>query len=499
MSKGGGGTTTVTEEIDPDVKRAYLGNLDYSRDVANTMGTRQFAGFDPSYQTGESMATQAATGGLGTQNINTAADLTRASAAYAPQQVGGFSGGPAALAGSTGYNAAQFGGASAGPAAQAAAAQANMANIGQYMNPYTSEVIDASMADLEKARQRASQQIGQQATAAKAFGGSRQGIAEAISNAEFGDTAGRTIAQLRAQGFDTAANLMQQDVARQQQAGLSNQAALNQMSQFNAGNLQQAGLSNQAALNQAGQFGAAAGNQASLANQAARNQMSQFNAGQGQQMSLANLQALNQAGQFGAGAANQSALANQAARNQMAQFNAGNLQQAGMGNQAAMNQAAQFGAGAANQAGLSNQAAMNQMNQFNAGLGQQAQQLNQAAGLQGAQFRLGAAQQLGAQGAAQQANQFANAQAMMGLGQQRQSLAQQQMDAARNLGLERLGIMQGALGLQPANLGGTSSQPYYENTGANVLGGALGGASLAGTLGMSAGMGAGAGALLGLI
>jgi hypothetical protein len=478
MSKGGGGgTSTVTQEIDPDVKRAYLGNLDYSRDVANTMGTRQFAGFDPSYQMGESMATQAATGGLGTQNINTAADLTRASAAYAPQQVGGFSGGPAALAGSTGYNAAQFGGASAGPAAlagasgynaaqfggasagpaaQAAAAQANMANIGQYMNPYTSEVIDASMADLEKARQRASQQIGQQATAAKAFGGSRQGIAEALSNSEFGDTAGRTIAQLRAQGFDTAANLMQQDVARQQQAGLSNQAALNQMSQFNAGNLQQAGLSNQAAL--------------------------------------------NQAGQFGAGAANQAALANQAARNQMAQFNAGNLQQAGMGNQAAMNQAAQFGAGAANQAVLSNQAAMNQMNQYNAGLGQQAQQLNQAAGLQGAQFRLGAAQQLGAQGAAQQANQFANAQAMMGLGQQRQSLAQQQMDAARNLGLERLGIMQGALGLQPANLGGTSSQPYYQNTGANVLGGALGGASLAGMIpGLSAGMGAGAGALLGLI
>ena len=477
MSKGGGGTSTVTQEIDPDVKKAYLGNLDYSRDVANTMDTRQFAGFDPSYQMGESMATQAATGGLGTQNINTAADLTRASAAYAPQQVGGFSGGPAALAGSTGYNAAQFGGASAGPAAlagasgynaaqfggasagpaaQAAAAQANMANIGQYMNPYTSEVIDASMADLEKARQRASQQIGQQATAAKAFGGSRQGIAEAISNSEFGDTAGRTIAQLRAQGFDTAANLMQQDVARQQQAGLSNQAALNQMSQFNAGNLQQAGLSNQAAL--------------------------------------------NQAGQFGAGAANQAALANQAARNQMAQFNAGNLQQAGMGNQAAMNQAAQFGAGAANQAGLSNQAAMNQMSQYNAGLGQQAQQLNQAAGLQGAQFRLGAAQQLGAQGAAQQANQFANAQAMMGLGQQRQSFAQQQMDAARNLGLERLGIMQGALGLQPANLGGTSSQPYYQNTGANVLGGALGGASLAGMIpGMSAGMGAGAGALLGLI
>ena len=60
--------------------------------------------------------------------------------------------------------------------------------------------------------------------------------------------------------------------------------------------------------------------------------------------------------------------------------------------------------------------------------------------------------------------------------------------------------MQGALGLQPANLGGTTSQPYYQNTGTSVLGGALGGASLAGMIpGLSAGMGAGMGALLGLI
>jgi hypothetical protein len=69
MSKGGGGTSTVTQEIDPDVKKAYLGNLDYSRDVANTMGTRQFAGFDPSYQMGESMATQAALVGLAPRTL----------------------------------------------------------------------------------------------------------------------------------------------------------------------------------------------------------------------------------------------------------------------------------------------------------------------------------------------------------------------------------------------------------------------------------------------
>ena len=475
MSKGGG-SQTVTQEIDPDVKAAYLTNLDYARDVSNQMGARQFAGFNPQYQAGEQQIQAAAQGGTGMQNLDTAADLTRAGAGYSPMAVGGISAGPAAmagstgynaaqfvgvsagpasLAGSTGYNAAQFGGAQSGPAAMGQAAQADMSGIGQYMNPYTSQVIDATMSDLEKARQKASQQIGQQANAARAFGGSRQGVAEAMSNAQFGEQAGKTISQLRAQGFDTAANLMQQDVARQQQSGLSNQAALNQMSQFNTGNLQQAGLSNQAAL--------------------------------------------NQAGQFGAGAANQAALANQGALNQMAQYNAGNFQQAGLSNQGAINTASQFGAGAANQAALSNQAAMNQMNQYNAGLGQQAQLANQSADLQGAQFRLGAANQLGTMGQQQTAQQYAAGQALMGLGGQRQAAAQQQLDAQRNLNLERLGIMQGALGLNPANLGGSSTQPMYQNTGANIMGGALGGASLAPLLSMGAGTGAGIGALLGLI
>ena len=454
MSKGGG-SQTVTQEIDPDVKAAYLANMDYASDVAGNLDARQFAGFNPQYQAGEQQIQTAAQNGIGMQNLDSAANLTRSATGYSPMMAGGISAGPASLAGSTGYNAAQFGGATAGPTALSSAAQANMSGIRQYMNPYTSEVIDATMADLEKGRQRATQQIGQQANAARAFGGSRQGVAEAMSNAQFGEQAGKTISQLRQQGFDTAANLMQQDVARRQQSGLSNQGALNQMNQFNTGNLQQAGLSNQAAL--------------------------------------------NQAGQFGAGAANQAALANQGALNQMAQYNAGNFQQAGSSNQGAINTASQFGAGAANQAALANQAAANQMAQYNAGLGQQAQLANQSADLQGAQFRLGAANQLGTMGQQQTAQQYAAGQALMGLGGQRQNMQQQEMDAQRNLNLERLNIMQGALGLNPANLGGSSTQPMYQNTGANIMGGALGGASLAPLLNMGAGTGAGIGALLGLI
>ena len=310
MSKGGGETTTVsTQEIDPQVKAAYLSNLDYAKEVANQLGPQQFAGFTPQYQLGEAMATQTATDGVGMQNLGTAADLTRAAAGYAPQAI-----------------------------------RPDAELIQQYYNPYQSQVIETGLSDLEKARQAAVQQIGEQAQRARAFGGSRQAVAEALTSGKYGEQAGNLIANLRAQGYNQA------------------------------------------------------------------------------------------------------------------------LQAA------------------------------------------QAQQLaNQAAGMQGAQFRLGAAQQLGTMGQQQQAQDYASAQALMGLGQARQQLQQQQLDAARGLGMQRLGIMSGALGLQPANLGGTttSTTPYYTNPGAGALGGALAGAQLAGMAGMPAfltpGVGAGVGALLGLI
>jgi hypothetical protein len=85
--------------------------------------------------------------------------------------------------------------------------------------------------------------------------------------------------------------------------------------------------------------------------------------------------------------------------------------------------------------------------------------------------------------------------------QARQAYEQQKLDAARNLGLERLNIASGALGLQPANLGGTQTTPIYRNTSASALGGALSGGMLGNMIGGSSGAGYGAlaGGLLGLL
>jgi len=112
---------------------------------------------------------------------------------------------------------------------------------------------------------------------------------------------------------------------------------------------------------------------------------------------------------------------------------------------------------------------------------------NQQAGLQGAQLRLGGASQLGNLAAQQQALRLGGAQAVMGAGGARQALDQQQMDAIRNIGLQRLGIVQSSLGAQPANLGMQATTPYSTNPVSGALGGAMAGGQLFGPYGAVAG------------
>jgi hypothetical protein len=92
-------------------------------------------------------------------------------------------------------------------------------NIGQFMNPYTQEVINRTGADIGAAQQMAMNQLGAQATQARAFGGSRHGVAEAQTNAGFIKQLADTSANLRQQGFNTALG-----AAQNQQQMMSNLA-----------------------------------------------------------------------------------------------------------------------------------------------------------------------------------------------------------------------------------------------------------------------------------
>jgi len=298
MSKGG--STTGTTSIDPDLKKAFLANLEQAQGVAGALPVQEFAGFNPLYEAGEKQLVNTALAGPGLGTVDEATYRTGIEGTYQPAMVN--------------------------------AAQANLGmdggagSIGSYMNPYTKYVRENALSDLETSRQNAIRQTAAQAGAARAFGGSRQGVAEAQTNLGFGTQAGRLSTQLNEQAFNQAMQAQQQDLARQQQAMLANQVA----------------------------------------------------------------------------------------------------------------------------------------------------------GLSGAQYRLGAASQLGNLGAQQQGLRYAGGQAAMGAGGARQQLLQQQLDAQRNIGIEKLRVAQSALGQSLPNLGITETQPYTRNVGASILGGAATGYKLGG-------------------
>ena len=249
---GGGGQQqqTVTQQIDPAIREAYLQNLQQASGVSAALPVRQFAGFTPLYEAGER------------QLVNLG--LTP----FMPEEIAAF------------------------------------------QNPYEQQVVQQTLRDIEEQRQMGQLAEAQRATAARAFGGSRQGVAQALTNEAALKEAGRVSAALRQQGFGQAAQLAQQ------------------------------------------------------------------------------------------------------------------------------------------------------------------------------------ARQIGRQGAMD----------VLGLGGARQQLTQQQMDALRNIGLERLAISQGALSGNLPNLGMTQTSPIYRNRGAGALGGALAGAQLGSVIpGIGTGIGAGIGGLLGLL
>jgi hypothetical protein len=318
MSKGG--TTTSTSSIDPQIKESFLANFQQAQGVAGALPVQQFAGYNPMYQAGEEALVNTALAGPGISGTDLAAQMAAYGGVYQPAQIS---------AQQTNLSMGQ------GPG-----------SIGSYMNPYTSMVRENALSDLESARRAAIQQTGERANAARAFGGSRQGVAEALTNQGFAKQAATLGTTLNEQAFNQAMAMQQADIGRRSAADIANQQA----------------------------------------------------------------------------------------------------------------------------------------------------------GLQGAQLRLGGASQLGNLAAQQQALRLGGAQAVMGAGGARQALDQQQMDAIRNIGLQRLGVVQSSLGAQPANLGMQATTPYSQNPASGALGGALAGAKLGSVIpGVGTAAGAIGGAFLGLL
>ena len=309
-SKALGGSTpsssTASTSIDPDMKAAYLQQLQDARTTAANLRRQEFAGFTPDYADAEAQMKRLALGGAGQVTTDLASLMALKEAGFTPQQIMAASGGSAAQAVSQGYTPEQI--------AAAQASRAGVQNVGggtgsqfmgAYQNPYEQQVVQGALGDIERQRQISQQAQQSRAVGAKAFGGSRQAIAESLANEDYTRQAANTAAQLRSAGFTTAAGLGQTDAARALQAQMANQGVDLTLEQANAQLRQQGSFANQAAVNQALQFGAGASNQANLANQAAMNQMAQFNAGLSQQAALANQSAFGQAAGIRQGAIGQ--------------------------------------------------------------------------------------------------------------------------------------------------------------------------------------------------
>lgn len=100
--------------------------------------------------------------------------------------------------------------------------------IAQYANPYAGAVVDQSLAALDRSRRMAVNGIGDQAAAAHAFGGSRHGVAEALTNTGYAEQAGQMAAQLYNQGWAQSLQAAQAENALRYSYPLQRQAALNQ-------------------------------------------------------------------------------------------------------------------------------------------------------------------------------------------------------------------------------------------------------------------------------
>jgi len=139
--------TTTTTSIDPAIKAEYLANLERAKSTAANLGPREFAQPGAMYTEAE-------------RNL---------------------------------YNLGMtpFG----------------AADIMEFYNPFEEQVVQGALGDIERSRQMQDVADRARAVQARAFGGSRQGVQEALTNEAALRTAATTASGLRSAGFNTAANL----------------------------------------------------------------------------------------------------------------------------------------------------------------------------------------------------------------------------------------------------------------------------------------------------
>lgn len=443
-------------EIDPQIYNRVLGNLAFAEQVAaipyEPYRGLMVAPFTRDYMAGEAMTRRIAQEGGFVPEIEAAARQSLADLGYqagpistrgidtrvtperiAAERIGASLGGGPRFVGAgrvgTTFAARDIAAPGAAPTIEAASFLGR--DIGQYMNPYQQQVIEAGLEDIGRAEESARIQRAKRTTAARAFGGSRAAIEEGIAAGDVARERNRLIAEGRARAYNEAAARREADVAREQAARLSNQQAIQNVMEL----AQRGQISNQQRDIELSRLGITA---------------EQANVEAGLRADLANQQAIENYMRMGLSAeeANQRATAEAAARNQDAALRARQLE---------------LGAG--------EQQAQREL---------ETQRMYEAARLQAGQFRGTTATNLANLGQMALQNRYGAGAAMMGLGSAQQSLYQQFLNAAREEDLRRqqfplqqLAIRQGAVSASPMNVtqtGTVTSRPSYWDMAGRVIG-----------------------------
>ena len=211
---GGGSTTQTTKnETDPQLKALMLNNYATAQGVADTpfqaYTGQRVAATNPTQMQGQAGLLAAANDPTGTGTLNRAVDSIGGLLSYRPQTTD---------VSPVGVNAGQL----------------SNTDLAPYMNPFTKNVIDQTISQQQHSRDMQGVTDNASATAANAFGGTRQAVQRALTTEGYDRNTGSLIAGLNSDNFNQARGAASTDIANRLGADQFNSTARLGADQFNA-------------------------------------------------------------------------------------------------------------------------------------------------------------------------------------------------------------------------------------------------------------------------
>lgn len=194
---GGKQTTETKTATDPALLALYQKNDAKANEVADNIqyspySGERVAGFSPTQMMGQQGILSAVNDPTGTNALKASQQTTGGMLDYRPQTI-------------------------AAPNT-VTAGQLSNTDLSAYMNPFQKQVIDASIGQNEHARNIAQVHDNQVATAGNAFGGSRQGVADSLTNEAYDRNNQINLADLNSGNFAQARSGAQFDIGNRMAA-----------------------------------------------------------------------------------------------------------------------------------------------------------------------------------------------------------------------------------------------------------------------------------------